>query len=251
MATALEDAFNGKPVEPVEEPAEEIKAEEPVEEPEEPKGEEKPESEEPEKVEEPEAEPPAAKVTKEVPLPALLDERDKRKAAEARAKDLEKRLEEKKESPNFWDDPEKAVADVRESLEAEFDKKLTEKMFRFSIKTASHRHNDYQEAFDAFKQAAEDNPALANMAADSDDPGDEIYRIGKNFLQLEQSGGDIEAMREKIRAEERDKILAELKAKEDKLSSVPQAITDTQSAAAPRDKVEGGATPLGNILPKT
>lgn len=249
MATSLADALKGVISEPEVTEPDTAEAPEVVEDS---KGEEpEVETEAVEAAEEPkqEAEPPTAKPTKEVPLPALLDERDKRKKAETELEALRQQIEEKKEAPNFWDDPEKAIAKEVQSLEAKFEHKLQERMLRYSIKSAAGRHDDYNDAFEAFKEAAAENPSLSNMAADSDDPGDEIYRIGKNFLQLDQAGGDVEAMRESIRAEERQKILAELKAKEEKHANVPQSITDETSASAPREKVEGGPTPLTSILP--
>ena len=52
---------------------------------------------------------PPQKESKEVPLTALLDERDKRKEASRRAEELEKQIQElqkPKESPDFWENPQ-------------------------------------------------------------------------------------------------------------------------------------------------
>ena len=236
MATPLEDVLKGSTEEP--------KAEEtPVEEPkEEPKG-------EPEPVEEPKAETPPAEPTKEVPLAALLDERDKRKSLQQQLEEKEKLLAEKeKDAIDFYADPDKAMSDLREQITNEIRTEYKRDLIAYSIENANARHDDYKEAFDAFQEAAKDNPALAEIAAGERDPGEYIYKTGKNFRQLDDAGGDVDALRERIRLEEREKILAELKDKDAKLKDVPQPITDETSASAPRDKVEGGPTPLESIL---
>lgn len=240
MATSLEDALKGI------QPAEQDTPEEPqAEEPAEPtaEGVEADETAEETPQEEPAA-PPAA--TKEVPLAALLDERDKRKAADEKVREYEERL--KQEKPDFWENPEQAVSEIETRLRSEFDEKFTRGLLSYSMQSASYRHDDYDEALESFKAAAEQNPALADQAVTQPDPGEWIYRTGKQFSQLDAAGGDIDSLREQIRNEERAKLMKELKDKADNAPQVPEAITDETNAAAPREKVEGGPTPLENIF---
>ena len=246
----LEDVLEGK--EPVVEP----------EAPEEAKQEEEPQEaqsvEEAEPVAEVEAdpaegvkeepEPPAGEKSKEVPLAALLDERDKRKELEKKVHEFEKQTEEQKEKIDFWENPEGALKQMRDEIRTEFATEFTNRWVSFSLENAAYRHDDFDQMKTSFAEAAEQNPALAQQAMQAADPGEYIYTVGKQFQQLDSAGGDIDALRERIRNEERAKIMEEMNKKQEALGKVPTPITDETSAAAPREKAEGGATPLENIF---
>ena len=243
MATSLEDALKGQLAPKGEDPVQEPKEEPPVEESQEESQEEL--KEEPQE----EAAPPAAQESKQVPLAAVLDERGKRQAAEDKAKALEERLKELETTPttDFWEAPEERLKEIETTLRQEFDQKFQSGLLAYSMQSASYRHDDYEDALAAFKKAAGDNPALADQVFSTGDPGEYIYSTGKQFLQLEEVGGDINSLREKIRNEERAKLLKELKA--NPLQDVPSAITDETNASAPSEKPEAGPTPLSKIFP--
>jgi len=195
--------------------------------------------------------------TREVPIGALLDERDKRKDAVARADALEKQLEEKKEAPNFWENPEATIASIKEELRAENDAKIEELKGGFknawlahSSEAAAEKYGDevYRPIAETFAKAAQTNPELVNRLYNSANMGEFIYKTGLQMQQMDESGGDLESLHNKWKAE----WLAEQKAAkdttDDKLNQVPESLTDTQSTGSPKGKVEGGPTPLGNII---
>lgn len=190
------------------------------------------------------AEPTTAEEVRTVPLAGLLDERDKRKQAEEKLRQLEA----EKEKPDFWADPETAMKTMRDELATEFNQKFTNGLLAYSMQSASYRHDDYESMKQAFTDAVQDNPALAQQAVESADPGEYIYNTGKQFSQLNAVGGDITALEERIRNEVRAEYEARNKAKVDKLKNVPQSLTDETSAMQPREKVEGGVEPLESIL---
>lgn len=201
-------------------------------------------------VEEPTGEtatPPVAEETPAVPIAALHDERDKRKAAQRERDELQKQLEENK--PDFWEDPQKAIDSVTESLRAEFNQELRVTRLNMSVAGAQSRHEDYDVMEKAFADAAKDNPALIDQMWADPDPAEYAYKTGKQFTQLNQFGGDLDSMRAQMRAEVRKELEAELKGKSDTLASVPESLTSETSASAPREKVSEGPTPLENILP--
>lgn len=255
MATSLESIIDGKEevieqettekveetqepekVEPVEETTEEVTEEPAVEETPEPTGEE-------------ETTPPVVDDVKTVPLAAVLDERDKRKELQKKVELLEaEKVEAEKEKVDFWENPEAAVDAKVEERVSKLEQQRQNDRIADSMQLSKHFHEDFDIAKDAFIKAAEDNPALAEMAIQSEIIGEYIYTTGKQFMELDAAGGDVNALRDKIRLEERAKIMEELKSKEDKLKDVPTPLTDEASATAPREKVEGGSTPLDNIF---
>lgn len=214
-------------VEAVEEETEEV-----AEEPAEPKGVEK-------------TEPPS--VTKEVPLTALLDERDKRKQLQAEIEAMRKANEEKKESPDFWENPQQAVESMLNSKVEELNAKYTNGYLSLSMQYSKAFHNDFDDAKQAFIRAAEQNPALADAALKAEMPGEFIYKAGKEYLMLDQAGGDLESAIERAKREAVEEYIAKNKPKS-KVAAIPKALTEETSASAPREKVEGGETPLENIF---
>lgn len=253
QSETLEDVLSGKEVvepqtEEVEVEAQEPETDEPVAEPESDTAVEET-ADEPTGDVEPETEPPSVETTKEVPLAAMLDERDKRKALQAELDRMKAEQEKATEDKvDFWENPEAAINSVKEGLRGEFQQQLVAGRLELSMQIAKTYHDDYDTQLESFKTAAQENPALVDQALQSDHPGEYIYSVGKQFADLDSMGGDLNAMRETIRNEERAKLMAEMKGKEDKLSSVPQPITDEPSAAPPRQKAESGMEPLENIL---
>ncbi len=195
------------------------------------------------------AAPPAAEDVKKVPLAAVLDERDKRKELQKQVEQLEaEKAETEKEKVDFWENPEGAV---QSAIKTEVDKLNAQRQSDYlsiSMQMSRKFHDDFDQALESFSKAAEENPALADMALQADMPGEYIYETGIQFKQLNEMGGDLNAMRDQMRREIREEVLAEIKQKEDKIDEVPEALTDEPSATPPREKVEGGETPLENIF---
>lgn len=242
---SLEDVLSGEAiVEPV---IEEVETEEPevVEEPTEEVVEEPVEA----KGVEEEVEPPATETVKQVPLAAMLDERDKRKELQARLEALElDRASQQKEKVDFWENPEAAIDAKVQERYGVLEQKMTNAILSQSMQNARYYHDDFDAAKDAFAEAATQNPALADMALKSEMPGEYIYNTGKQFMELDSVGGDVSALRDRIRNEERAKLMEEMKSKGDALKDIPVPLTDETSATAPRSKVEGGDESLDSIL---
>jgi len=257
MAQSLEAIIDKEPEQqdlvedPIETPPEEVKAVEETTEPEEAKVEETTEEVVEDTGEEEDTTPPVVE-TKEVPLTALLDERDKRKEAVAERERLSKELEEAKKQPlDFYEDPEGAIASKINEAVAPLQEQFTRQFIDLSRQMTKEfvGEDKYEPAEKAFAEAAKQNPLLVQNALESGNPGKYMYDTGTQMLQLDSAGGDVNAMREQIRAELKAEMMAEAKQKEDKLEEVPESLTETPSAMAPGEKVATGPTPLENILP--
>lgn len=250
MSESLEDVLSGKePV--VEPPTEEVEAEAQESQEDEPVAEVESEAEvdESEPTGDIKTEPPSVETPKEVPLAAMLDERDKRKQLQAELEALRaEQAKAKEQKVDFWENPEAAISSVEERLRGEFQQTFQNGLLAFSMQSASYRHKDYDDMRASFTEAAEQNPALVDQALQSADPGEYIYSVGRQFKQLDEVGGDIDTMREKMRAEIKAELMKEMQGKDAKRRSVPTPITDETSATAPRDRVEGGPTPLENLF---
>lgn len=255
--TPLEDVLAGKEV--VEQETPEAEAEE--QKPEEAEVVEESESEAAENTDEPTGvteeepqkdEPPSSKESKEVPLVALLDERDKRKQLQAEIEELRKAQEkEEQKSVDFWENPQAALDQIESKYEEKVESLKQEYLatrLADSITSASYRHKDYDQYREAFAKAAEQNNALVDQALQSGDPGEYIYNTGRQFAQLDSAGGDIDSLREQIRQELMAEMAHKDESKKQKLAAVPTPITDETSASTPQEKVEGGPTPLDNIF---
>ena len=157
---------------------------------------------------------PVVEDVKQVPLAAMLDERDKRQELQKRLEALEaERESQQKEKVDFWENPEAAVdAKVSEKVSA-LEQQFTNGYLSLSMQYSRSFHDDFDTAKDAFAEAATQNPALADMALKSEMPGEYIYNTGKQFMELDSVGGDVNALRERIRNEERAKLMAEYEVK--------------------------------------
>lgn len=176
--------------------AEQPLAAEPAPEPE-PKGEPEP------------AAPPAAQPeeSKHVPLTALLDERDKRKAKEQELEELRRQLAQFQKpapKPDFYADPDAALAAAQAAaIQATINTKL-ELSQHMAIKDFGEE--TVKEAY-AFFDA---NPHLSQGLRDHPSPYHEAVKIYKRHKALQEIGEDPEAykarLREEVRAEFEAKI---------------------------------------------
>lgn len=257
MAT-LENILEGKE-EVVEQPVEEEKpVEEVTEEP--ATGEEEKATEETEEVEEvEEVTPPVTEEkSKEVPIQAMLDERDKRKEAQLRAEALQAEIDKLKETnqekPDFWENPDAALQALRNEVIEKEIKPLQDQMTSAYIDLSRQMTRsfvgdaEYDAAEKAFADAAKQNPLLVQQALESGNPGKYMYDTGKQFNAIDSAGGDLDSLKAQWRQEWEAEQKSKLEKKDSKLKSVPESLTETPSAHVPGEKVEGGPTPLENIL---
>lgn len=166
------------------------------------------------------------------------DERRKRQAAEQRAADLERELNDLKsgkapqqqqpqqqpqpkvipERPDPFVDPEGARRwdnDRQTEREAANEQREFERTCALSesFMVELKGEADYREKENAFGEAIKANPALAVQLRRSANPAKFAYDQGKKFLALKEIGDDPEAFRARERERLRAEIEAELKAK--------------------------------------
>lgn len=201
------------------------------------KGEPKPETAEEE------AAPPAAEPEKqrEIPITALLDEREKRQAkerelqeAQRRMADMErqlKALQQPKEQPDFYADPEAAMRSQQSAFEA----RLWDEKLNISEAMARDKHGDevVQEAQQAFLAEAQRNPVLYAELQRQSHPYDFVIRWHKRekFLAEVQ---DPDAWREQQLAQLREQLAAEQQSPTKPKAPPASLATATSAGGEPR-----------------
>lgn len=187
-----------------------------------------------------------------VPLTELKSEREKRQEearlraeAERRAIALEAQLE---ESRRYWNsqqqtkqpaqqempeepDPFTQPAEYRQFHDALRRKELFETRVLLSEEVMRSRYQDYSQAEEAFRIAASQDPDLAKRLVAHPIPAKFAYETGKRILSMQRVGPDPEAFEKKIREEERQKVLAELKAGPKSPQRFPGTLADSMSAS--------------------
>lgn len=180
-----------------------------------------------------------------VPLSALLAERAKRKEAP-----------QEKPKTDIFENPDKAF----EERISEATAPLKAQLFNMSLSYAKRAHTDFEEAAKAFADATEKDARLLDQLRAHEDPGEFIYNVGLQLKELSDVGGDFGKYREKIRSEaakEMDSLKARLaaleaenqtlKARQDKVSKVPQSL-NSETSSTVKGADFSGPTPLKNIL---
>jgi ribosome modulation factor len=185
-----------------------------------------------EPVEEPQAEPvehdagedehPAV-TTKQVPLAALKDERKKRQQLERELAEMRGKVEGL--TARNQDQTPKASEPEPQQSEEEFFKSpvqftqqvvqraLSQQRLELSEAMAREKYEDYDDAVQAFVEAAKTNPALIAGMRSATLPAEYAYRSGKTYQEVSKYGGDIATMREQMRKELRAELEAEAKTK--------------------------------------
>jgi hypothetical protein len=178
-------------------------------------------------------------------LRGLEEERKKRQELERQLQALQK--PEKKEEKTFWDDPEgKLNAHTQQVQQIALQTKL-----QTSEVIARSRHADFDEKIQVFAQILEQTPGLHAQWLSSPDPAEFAYRAGSARAEL-TAAGDMEKWREQVRTEERKKIEAEFKAKQDELEKqrkeLPSSLSDVKGAVKQHQPVFTGPIPMEDIL---
>lgn len=169
---------------------------------------------------------------------AIMDERRKRQALEAKVRELESKPEVK---PSVFDDEDKAIS----SRVAEGTRGLREMLYKQSVKTARILYKEaYSDAESAFMEAAEADPRLYEGLRSCDDPGEYIYSVGLQIRELADVGGDFIKYREKVTAQGKAELDA-LKAQFDALKAENEALKTAQKdlEAIPRSLNTTSLTP--------
>lgn len=180
-------------------------------------------------------------------LAALQDERRKRQELERQSKEV------KKPDKPFWEAPEdhfKAVEEQHKSWEQKQNERETLNLLRVAELMARKEHPDFDEKIEHFGKMVQEIPGLHAQWLQAPDPAEFAYKTAKQQKDL-QEAGNIDTLRENIRKEERLKVEAELKAKEEKLKQERDALPGTLSDARgtkQQKTVWGGPTTLDDVL---
>jgi hypothetical protein len=177
-----------------------------------------------------------------VDVAAIMDERRKRQALEAKLKELESKPEAK---TSVFDDEDKAISSRVEAGT----RGLREMLYKQSLKTARILYKDtFADAEAAFIDAANADPEgrLIDGLRASDDPGEYIHTIGMQIKELgaPDVAGDFIKYREKLTAESKTQM-ATLQAQLDALKTENEALKKAQTdlEAIPRSLNTTSLTP--------
>ena len=202
------------------------------------------------KTEETKAAPPAENKVQE----QIDDLKGQVKAFQTKAQDeVRKRqaIEQKVESPDAYVEPDKAIRHAVDEVRGE----MVGAFRNMQEQNARANHNDYDEKFAVFEKLAADNPALLNQLASEFDPAEFVYQAATQHEKLE-TVGDLDAYAEKIRAEERTKVLAEIESKTKDATekaindAIPNTLSDVTAAGGSGGQKFTGQTPLSKIIGK-
>jgi hypothetical protein len=111
-------------------------------------------------------------------------------------------------------------------------------------------HEDYDQRIEQFKQALKSSPHLARQLEEHPFPAEFAYQAGRTYAEASDVGGSIDKLREKIRAEERTKLEAEIR-KELSVrtaNDAPRTTVGARGAGATTSPEWAGPTPLNQIV---
>lgn len=200
------------------------------------------------------AAPPAAEIV-EPPIDVerlradLAKEKARADAFEARSRDERRKrqeMEQSAERPDIWADPDKHL-DIRFQ---ELETRIRNQNYAVLEDMARESWPDFDEKLAEFEVMAQENPALAAQMMSAANPAKFVYKTAKSAMELREAG-DVDSLRERIRAEERAKIEAEIKskstAKQDAISKIPTSFSDIRGKGSSSDNW-AGPTPIKQIL---
>lgn len=162
-----------------------------------------------------------------------IDETRKRQAAEQRLAQFEQSMQQRPaEPPDFWADPDKALANVAGVVQQQVRAGMTQ-MSQDMMRMA---HPDYDELEAEFIDAANADPSLAAAMAQSANPAMYAYQWAQQQRQIAQYS-DPQFMekheaelREKIRAELEAEMRGDIDAQVEKRRSLPGSIANDRGA---------------------
>ncbi len=106
----------------------------------------------------------------------IAAERHKRQQAEAQLR----RMQQQQPKPDFWENPEQALAGFSQQMQAHVRKATTDMAENYMRKT----HDDYDDMRDVFVRDAETNPALIVQMNQAQDPAEFAYNYGKTQTRM-------------------------------------------------------------------
>ncbi len=166
-----------------------------------------------------------------IPITALHGERDRRKAAEARAKELEAKLSEseKPDPTSVFEDENKFRQEILTKVEQD---RLADRL-EMSEKYARLHHGDetVDKALDWFVPAAKESPLLQqkfNEAGNDIGKVVELFQGHEKIAKLDDPNA-FEELKAKAKAEALAEIEAEKAKKANLANSIPESLTDESS----------------------
>ncbi len=157
-----------------------------------------------------------------------MDERDRRKAAEARLAELEGKQEEKP-TPDILEDPEAYAKRLKDDV----NHGVLERHFDSSEYRARKAHGDnaVEDAIGVFNEMVKADPLLAKKALEHPEPFDFVIDTVKAHKRVEDAGGveellktERQRMRAEIEAEIREELDGKAEAKAKTRESLPETL---------------------------
>lgn len=194
---------------------------------------------------------PAPQTERTVPLKAVEDERRKRQELERKLAEYEAKLAQQQQpepAPDWTLEPEVAA----QRLQADFERRAFSLKVEMSERMVRQQHADYEEVRDAFAQAAQADPRLAQALVNHPFPAEFAYQQGKRIKMLMEIGDDPEAYIERRIAERLGQSQQPAaQAPKPQSAPVPKSLARTANTQ-PRDNrgrfADDGPTPLEDIL---
>lgn len=189
-----------------------------------------------------EAETTAAQNTeKHVPLAALEAERRGRQDWKEKAIRFE---EEAKQLRERMSEPQQRTEQTQLDPIQQVRQEMLNERFNMSEMVARQKYADLDDAVEAFKEAAKQNPALGMALQQQPNPYEFAYREGKRIQLLKEVGDDPAAYRARIEAE----IRAELQKANPAALNLPASLAGARSSASRSSPAFTGPAPLGTLF---
>jgi hypothetical protein len=175
-------------------------------------------------------------------MAALMAERQKRQA-------LERQIAAKPKEPTRfnWDNPEQTI----EAIKAELRQENQTNLLNLSEANAQARHDDYDAKYQVFVGMAQENPALIQAMLQQPDPAEYAYQLASQRIFQNEVGADPQTYRDKLRAELRLEIEAEMKSaaqsRQDVAASLPPSAKSMTDRRTPVENIDDD--PLGSLFP--
>jgi hypothetical protein len=187
-----------------------------------------------------------------VPHQALAEERRKRQEYERELSALRQKAQEAeaaKPKPNLFESPdewEKHLEERVTRITAEAEARAQARFIALAEQDARTRYPDYEEAVQAFTEAARETPALIEEARAATNPVEFVYKSGKNLKTFREAGSLEELIKQaEARGEERARQALQSKP----VPEVPESLTDIAGAKGETTKTWSGPKPLTDLLP--
>jgi len=165
--------------------------------------------------------------------PALIGERRRRQEAEARAAELEARLNSQPapQLADIWENTQEWQSQFRDQILSEAEQRalarFEERNIARSATAARSKYQDFDDVIGTFSDLARQNPLLERQLRDADNPGEFAYTTAKTHMELQQYGGDVNALvAARVKAE-----LEKARPKDSEPSvEIPESLAGAQSA---------------------